>query len=50
MVASGRDWSQVAKTRPLFWPMAIEVWKVWGPAILVGLSKQRPPSPERAIR
>ena len=50
MVASGRDWTQDAKTRPLFWSTAIEVWKVWAPAILVGSSKDRPPSPERAIQ
>ena len=47
MVASGLDWSHEAKSRPLLGSAASDVWKVWGPAILVGSSKLSPPSPER---
>jgi hypothetical protein len=50
MVATGLDWTHDAKSRPLLGSAASDVWKVSGPATLVGSSKVRPPSPERATQ
>src|SRR5690349_19821672 len=50
IVAWGFDWSQAANRRPVLGSATREVWKVWGPAILVGSSKFSPPSPERVTQ